>query len=244
MSRRTTPSSDEFRDDLDYEQLSFDNAQGRELARVQRRRAGGQQRSLSERLAEHEAPLLVDVGRSRCASQSPVPSPDLLQRAMETSGMLTVPAGVGVAPNITSPSSGVPSVSTIRTAAQTLPSPPFSPRQIAVMERILRGEVPDTQIDATLDAVGLDNNQLTDYMVQRPMTPPPARTPTPPPSPPPPPPLSPRGRGRPPRRGRGRGRGGAPPGGDGDGDGSPPGGGGGGGGDGRRGCGRGHGTPP
>ena len=177
------------------------------------------------------------------------------------------PAGVGVTPNVTSPS-----VADIRTAARDLPSPTFSPRQIGVMEQILRNEVPEDQIDALLDSVGLDMNNLTDYMAQRP------------PSPtlsrqqidvmeriargnflpgqiedllnsvgltkdqlrqyvinrPPTPrtPSPPRPRGR----GRGRGRGGVPPGGGGGGDddGGPPGGGGGGGdGGGRRGSGRG-----
>ena len=190
---------------------------------------------------------MSDWGVGRSPNLSPIVTPkavrDASRQAMEISGVPTAPpAGVGVAPNLSSPSSGVPSVTTIRAAAQDLPSPTFSPRQIDVMERILRGDVPERQIDAELDKVGLDNNQLTDYIAQRPGTPPP-------PPPPPPPPSSPRGtprgRGRPPRRGRGRGRGGAPPGGDGDG--RPPGGGGGGrGGGGRRGRGRGRGrgTPP
>ena len=108
----------------------------------------------------------------------------------------------------------MPSVTTIRAAAQDLPSPTFSPRQIDVMERILRNVVPEDQIDALLDSVGLDNNQLADYIAQRPPSPPP-----------PPPPPAPRGRGRPRPRGRGRGRGGLPPrggGGDDDDDGSRP----------------------
>ena len=185
----------------------------------------------------HPTPLSVGVGRSPLVTPNAVR--DALQRAMDISGVPKAPpAGVGVAPNVSSPSSGVPSVTTIRTAAQDLPSPTFSPRQIDVMERILRGDVPEDQIDALLDSVGLDNNQLTNYMAEHP-----------PATPPPPPPLAPRGmprgRGRPPSRGRGRGRGGVPPGGGGgdDDDGSPPGGGGGGGG-GRRGRGRGRGTPP
>ena len=234
MSRRTTPSSDEFRDDLDYDQLTFENELAREQARQQRRREAGLQRGLSERLEGHTTPLSVGVKRSPLVTPNGVR--DALQRAMDMAGVPTAPpAGVGVAPNVSSPSSGVPSVTTIRAAAQDLPSPTFSPRQIDVMERILRNVVPEDQIDALLDSVGLDNNQLADYIAQRP------------PSPPPPPPA-PRGRGRPRPRGRGRGRarghGGVPPGGGGrddDDDGSPPGGGGGGGG-GRRG--RGRGTPP
>ena len=234
MSRRTTPSSDEFRDDLDYDQLTFENELAREQARQQRRREASLQRGLSERLEGHTTPLSVGVGRSPLVTPNGVR--DALQRAMDMAGVPTPPpAGVGVAPNVSSPSSGVPSVTTIRTAAQDLPSPTFSPRQIDVMERILRNVVPEDQIDALLDSVGFDNNQLADYIAQRP------------PSPPPPPPPAPRGRGRPrPRgRGRGRGRGGVSPGegggDDDDDDGSPPDGGGGGGG-GRRG--RGRGIPP
>ena len=124
------------------------------------------------------------------------------------------PGRGGRAPNVSSPSLGVPSVTTIRAAAQDLPSPTFSSRQIDVMERILRNVVPEDQIDALLDTVGLDNNQLADYIAQRPPSPPP-----------PPPPPAPRGRGRPRPRGRGRGRGGLPPrggGGDDDDDGSRP----------------------
>ena len=60
---------------------------------------------------------------------------------------------------------------TIRTAAHDLPSPTFSPRQIDVMERILRNAVPEDQIDALLNSVGLDFNQLTDYIAQRPPSP-------------------------------------------------------------------------
>ena len=226
MSRRTTPSSDEFRDDLNYDQLTFENELAREQVRQQRRRQAGLQRGLSERMEGHTTPLSVGVGRS--PFQSPYVTPDTLRRAMESAGVPTAPpAGMGVAPNVSSPSSGVPSVTAIRVAAQDLPSPTFSPRQIDVMERILRGDVPEDQIDALLDSVGLDNNQLTDYMAERP--------PAPPPPPPPAPRGTPRGRGRPPPRGRGRGRGrgGVPPGGGGgdDDDGSPPGGGGGGEGD-------------
>ena len=219
MSRRTTPSSDEFRDDLDYDQLTFENELARERARQQRRREAGLQRGLSERLEGHTTPLSVGVGRSPLVTPTGVR--DALQRAMDLSGVPTAPpAGVGVAPNV--------------------PLPTFSPRQIDVMERILRNVVPKDQIDALLDSVGLDNNQLADYIAQRPPSPPP-----------PPPPPAPRGRGRPWPRGRGRGRGGVPPGGGGgddddDDDGSPPGGGDGGGGGGRRGRGRGRGrgTPP
>ena len=234
MSRRTTPLSDEFRDDLNNDQLTFENEQ----ARQQRRRQAGLQRGLSERMEGHTTPLSEGVGRS--PFQSPYVTPDTLRRAMESAGVPTAPpAGVGVVPNVSSPSSGVPSVTAIRAAAQDVPSPTFSPRQIDVMERILRGDVPEDQIDALFDSVGLDSNQLTDYMAERP--------PAPPPPPPSAPRGTPRGRGRPPPRGRGRGRGrgGVLPGGGGgdDDDGSPPGGGGGGGG-GRRGRGRGHGTPP
>ena len=234
MSRRTTPSSDEFRDDLDFDVLTWENELAREQARQARRRQGGRQRGLSERLEGHTTPLAVGVGRSPLVTPTGVR--DALQRAMDLSGIPTAPpAGMGVAPNVPSPRSDVPSVTTIRDAARDLPSPTFSPRQIDVMERILRNVVPEDQIDALLDSVGFDNNQLADYIAQRP------------PSPPPPPPPAPRGRGRPrPRgRGRGRGRGGVSPGegggDDDDDDGSPPDGGGGGGG-GRRG--RGRGIPP
>ena len=98
MSRRTTPSSDEFRDNLDYDQLTFDNELSGELARVRRRRNGGQQRSLSERLEGHTTPLSAGVGRS--PYQSPYVTPDTLRRAMESAGVPTAPpTGVGVAPN-------------------------------------------------------------------------------------------------------------------------------------------------
>ena len=39
------------------------------------------------------------------------------------------------------------------------------------MERILRNAVPEDQIDALLNSVGLDFNQLTDYIAQRPPSP-------------------------------------------------------------------------
>ena len=176
MSRRTTPSSDEFRDDLDFDQLTWENELAREQARQQRRRQGGRQRGLSERLEEHTTPLAVGVGRSPLVTPTGVR--DALQRAMDLSGIPTAPpAGVGVAPNVSSPSSGVPSVTTIRDAARDLPSPTFSPRQIGVMEQILRNEVPEDQIDALLDSVGLDTNRLADYMAERPPTP--VRSPTP-----------------------------------------------------------------
>lgn len=71
---------------------------------------------------------------------------------------MSVSAGVGVAPNVSSLGSSVPSVTTIRAATQTLPTPPFSPQQIQVMELIARGEVPAVQINALLEEVGLDNN--------------------------------------------------------------------------------------
>ena len=233
--RRSTPSSDEFRDDLNFDQLTFDNELGRKLARVQRARQGGQQLGLSERLEEHTTPLPVGVGSPlRTPFASPRGVRDALQQAMQMSGLPTVPAGVGVTSS--SRSSSDPSMTAIRTAAQTLPSPTFSPRQIEVMEQILRGDVPARQIDAALDKVGLDNNQLTDYLAQRPPDPPAAPSPSPPP---PSPPLSPRGPPR--RRLPRRGCGGPLPGGDG----TPPGsGGGGGGGGGRRGRGRGRGTTP
>ena len=158
MSRRTTPSSDEFRDDLDYDQLTFENELARERARQQRRREAGQQRGLSERLEGHTTPLSVGVGRSPYVTPRAVR--DALQRAMEMSGVPTTPpAGVGVAPNVSSPSSGVPSVTAIRAATQDLPSPTFSPRQLEMMERIARGDFLAGQIDALLESVGLDNNQ-------------------------------------------------------------------------------------
>ena len=97
MSRRSTPSSDEFRDDLDYDRLTFDNELGRELARVRRRREGGQQRGLSKRLEGHTTPLSAGVGRS--PYQSPLVTAngvrDALQRAMEMSGVSTAPPGRG-----------------------------------------------------------------------------------------------------------------------------------------------------
>ena len=110
MSRRTTPSSDEFRDDLDFDQLTWENELAREQARQQRRRQGGRQRGLSERLEGHTTPLSgVGVGRSPLVTPTGVR--DALQRAMDLSGIPTAPpAGVGVAPNVSSPSSGVPSV--------------------------------------------------------------------------------------------------------------------------------------
>ena len=170
MSRRTTPSSDEFRDDLDYDQLTWENELARERARQRRRRQGGRQRDLSERLEGHTTPLSVGVGRSPLVTPRAVR--DALQQAMDLSGIPTAtPAGVGVAPNVSSPSSGVPSVTAIRAATQDLPSPTFSPRQIGVMEQILRNEVPEDQIDALLDSVGLDFNQLTDYIGRRPPSP-------------------------------------------------------------------------
>ena len=175
---------DEFRDDLDYDQLTFENELAREQARQQRRCQAGLQRGLSERLEGHTTPLSVGVGRSPLVTPNAVR--DALQRAMDISGVPRAPpAGVGVALNMSSPSSGVPSVTAIRAAAQDLPSPTFSPRQIDVMERILRGDVPEDQIDALLDSVDLDNNQLTYYMAEHP--------PAPPPPPPPPPPPAPRG---------------------------------------------------
>ena len=176
MSRRTTPSSDEFRDDLDFDVLTWENELAREQARQARRRQGGQQRGLSERLEGHTTPLAVGVGRSPLVTPTGVR--DALQRAMDLSGIPTAPpAGVGVAPNLSSPSSDGPSVAAIRTAARDLPSPTFSPRQIGVMEQILRNEVPEDQIDALLDSVGLDTNRLADYMAERPPTP--VRSPTP-----------------------------------------------------------------
>ena len=217
---------------MDYHQLTFESELAREQARQQRRREAGLQRGLSERLEGHTTPLSVGVGRSPLVMPHAVR--EALERAMEMSGVPTAPpVGVGVAPNVSSPSSGVPSVTAIRAATQDLPSPTFSPRQLEMMERIARGDFLAGQIDALLESVGLDNNQLTDYIVSRPMTPS---------SPPPPAPRGTRrGRGRPPPRVRGRGRGGVPPegGGGDDDDGSPPGGGGGGG---RRG--RGRSTPP
>ena len=94
MSRRTTPSSDEFRDDLDYDQLTFENELAREQARQQRRREAGQQRGLSECLEGHTTPLSVGVGRSPYVTPRAVW--DALERAMEMSGVPTAPpAGVG-----------------------------------------------------------------------------------------------------------------------------------------------------
>ena len=170
MSRRTTPSSDEFRDDLDFDVLTWENELAREQARQQRRRQAGLQRDLSERLEGHTTPLAVGVGRSPLVT--PTGARDALQRAMDLSGIPTAPpTGVGVAPNVSSPSSGVPSVTTIGAATQDLPSPTFSPRQIDVMERILRNAVPEDEIDALLNSVGLEFNNLTDYIAERPPSP-------------------------------------------------------------------------
>ena len=109
MSRRTTPSSDEFRDDLDFDQLTWENELAREQARQQRRRQAGLQWDLSERLEGHTTPLSVGVRRSPLVTPNAVR--DALQWAMDLSGIPTAPsAGVGVAPNVSSPSSGVPSV--------------------------------------------------------------------------------------------------------------------------------------
>ena len=93
MSRRTTPSSDEFRDDLGYDQLTFENELAREQARQQRRRQAGLQRGLSERLEGHTTPLSAGVGRS--PFQSPFVTPDTLRRAMESAGMPTAPSDRG-----------------------------------------------------------------------------------------------------------------------------------------------------
>ena len=170
MSRRTTPSSDEFRDDLDFDVLTWENELAREQARQQRSRQAGLQRDLSERLEGHTTPLAVGVGRSPLVTPTGVR--DALQRAMDLSGIPTAPpAGVGVAPNVSSPSSGVLNVTAIRTAARDLPSPTFSPRQIDVMERILRNAVPEDEIDALLNSVGLEFINLTDYIAERPASP-------------------------------------------------------------------------
>ena len=180
--------------------MTFENELAQEQARQQRRRQAGLQRGLSERLQGHTTPISVGVGRPPLVTPNAVR--DALRQAIDLSGVPTAPlAGAGVVPNVSSPSSGVPSVMTIRATAQDLPSPTFSPRQIDVMKRILRNVVPEDQIDALLDSVGLDNNQLADYIAQRP------------PSPPPPPPPALRGRGRPRPRGRGRGPCGVQPGG-------------------------------
>ena len=85
MSRRTTPSSDEFRDDLDFDQLTWENELAREQARQQRRRQSGRQRDLSERLEGHTTPLAVGVGRSPLVTPTAVR--DALQRAMDLSGI-------------------------------------------------------------------------------------------------------------------------------------------------------------
>ena len=61
MSRRTTPSSDEFRDDLNFDVLTWENELAREQARQQRRRQAGLQRDLSERLEGQTTPLAVGV---------------------------------------------------------------------------------------------------------------------------------------------------------------------------------------
>ena len=93
MSRRTTPLSDKIRDDLDYDQLTFENELAREQARQQRRRQAGLQRGLSERLEGHTTPLSVGVGRSPLVTPNAVR--DALQRAMDMSGVPTPPPGGG-----------------------------------------------------------------------------------------------------------------------------------------------------
>ena len=89
MSRRTTPSSDEFRDDLDFVQLTWENELAREQARQQRRRQAGLQWDLSERLEGHTTPLSVGVGRSPLVTPNAVR--DALQRAMDMAGVPTAP---------------------------------------------------------------------------------------------------------------------------------------------------------
>ena len=122
MSQRgSTPSLDEYQDDLDFTQLSGENALDKERARQRRAREVGRQQGLSQRLSEHEAPLSAGVGRS--PNQSPYVTPNALREALAAVGVTLVPAGVRVAPNVSSPSSGVPSVTTIWAAAQTLPTP-------------------------------------------------------------------------------------------------------------------------
>ena len=104
MSRRTTPSSDDFREDLDFHQLTWENELAREQARQQRRRQAGVKRDLSERLEGHTTPLSVGILRSPLVTPTGVR--DALQRAMDLSGIATAPpARVGVAPNVSSPSS-------------------------------------------------------------------------------------------------------------------------------------------
>ena len=66
MSRRTTPSSDEFRDDLDFDQLTWENELAREQVRQQRRRQAGLQRDLSERLEGHTTPRHPSSRRRGC----------------------------------------------------------------------------------------------------------------------------------------------------------------------------------
>ena len=93
MSQRTTPSSDEFWDDLDFDQLTWENELAREQARQQRRRQAGLQRDLSERLEGHTTPLSVGVGQSPLVTPTGVQ--DALQRAMDLSGIPTAPPGRG-----------------------------------------------------------------------------------------------------------------------------------------------------
>ena len=141
----------------------------------------------------------MGVGRSplRTPTVTPRAVRDALERAMEMSGLPTgPPAGVGVAPNGTSSrSSSDPNVTAIRATAQDLPSPTWTHQQLDVMERIARGDFLAGQIDPLLESVGLENNDLIDYITNRPPTP---RSPSPVPPPPPPPP--PRGMPRRPPR--------------------------------------------
>lgn len=86
------------------------------------------------------------------------------------------PAGVGLAPNVSSSScSGVPDVEAILEAVTKLPSlqKTLRPNQRAVLERIWWGDVFAADIDDLLEEHDLDTNDLTVYIAARSLFPPP-----------------------------------------------------------------------
>jgi len=87
MNRRFTHSSKDFRDDLDYNQLTLENALGRKRARQDRHREGGRHTRLSQRLAEHDTLLTAGVGRTH--NPSPMVTPRALQVALASAGIET-----------------------------------------------------------------------------------------------------------------------------------------------------------
>lgn len=173
MSRRPTSSSEDIRDDLDFEQLTLENALARERARQGKQREEGRHRGLSQRLSEHEAPMSAGAGRT--PNQSPIVTPRALQESLEAARVYA-PAGVGLAPNVSSSScSGVPDVEAILEAVTKLPSlqKTLRPNQRAVLERIWWGDVFAADIDDLLEEHDLDTNDLTVYIAARSLFPPP-----------------------------------------------------------------------